>query len=376
MTVSGKRILPVVLGLFITSAIVVSAFPSSQTYAANLTPRKLVLSTSAPSASNATHTFDFTAPTSTTIGSISFTYCTGARVTVCTPPSGLDIHSATVSSTTLSGWAPNVTPAPTNNSIVISGTGTDLSSQAQNISLNGVTNPDGTDCTNQTGSHNCSFYVHIQTFTSADGSGVATDDGWVAGAVSNQIVLQGTMPESLVFCAGDTISNTNGQPDCTTATNATVQFNQLFSPTATATATSMLAASTNASAGYAITYSGPTLTSGGTNTVTPMDDGSGGATTSTTGKSQFGLNLVVNTTPAVGAAVTPADNGTNLLGTAATNYDTADNFKFSTSGDTVATSSAGSDIQAYTVSYMVNVNGAQTAGTYNTTLTYICTATF
>lgn len=374
MTVSGKRILPVVLGLFITSAIVVSAFPSSHTYAANLTPRKLTLSTSAPSATGVKDTFAFTAPTSATIGSISFTYCTGARVTTCTAPHGMDASTATVdASSSLSGWTVNA--GATVNNVVISGTGTNISATPETVPLDNIKNPDGTDCTNQVGSANCAFYVHIQTFTSADGSGVATDDGWVAAAVANQIELQGTMPESLVFCTGDTIGDTNGLPDCTTATNATVQFNQLFSPTSTATATSMIAASTNASAGYAITYSGPTLTSGGSNTVTPMNN-AGAAETSTVGTSQFGLNLVVNTTPAVGVAVTPADNGTNLLGAAATNYNTADNFKFSTAGDTVATSSAGSDIQAYTVSYMVNVNGAQTAGTYNTTLTYICTATF
>lgn len=141
-----------------------------------------------------------------------------------------------------------------------------------------------------------------------------------------------------------------------------------------------MAASTNASGGYAITYSGPTLTSGGSNTITPMDNGSGGATTSVVGKSQFGLNLAVNTTPTVGAVITPASNADNLRAQAATNYDTADNFMFSTSGATVANSNdggaSGSDIQMYTVSYMVNVNGVQTAGTYTTTLTYICTSTF
>lgn len=285
----------------------------------------------------------------------------------------MDASTATVdASSSLSGWTVNA--GATVNNVVISGTGTNISATPETVPLDNIKNPDGTDCTNQTNSYNCSFYVHIQTFTSADGSGGATDDGWVAAAVANQIELQGTMPESLIFCTGDVISDTNGLPDCTTATNNIVQFNQLFSPTDTATATSMMAASTNASTGYAITYNGTTLMSGG-NSVTPMDN-AGAAETSTVGTSQFGMNLVVNTTPAVGAAVTPADNGSNLLGTAATNYDTADNFKFSTTGDTVATSSAGTDIQAYTISYMVNVNGAQTAGTYQTTLTYICTATF
>jgi hypothetical protein len=115
-----------------------------------------------------------------------------------------------------------------------------------------------------------------------------------------------------------------------------------------------------------------------------MDDGSGGATTSVRGTSQFGLNLKLNDGSAYAnapnvtdsAEITPASNGNNLRGAPATNYDTAGSFKFSTSGDTVATASTGTDMQLYTVSYIVNVNGAQLAGTYTSTLTYICTATF
>jgi hypothetical protein len=101
------------------------------------------------------------------------------------------------------------------------------------------------------------------------------------------------------------------------------------------------------------------------------------------GTSQFGLNLKANTTTtstiAVGNDVTPAANGTDLRGQAATNYNTADTFKF-VSGDSVANSANGgagpTNAQIYTSSYIVNVAGSQTAGTYATTLTYVCTATF
>ena len=65
-------------------------------------------------------------------------------------------------------------------------------------------------------------------------------------------------------------------------------------------------------------------------------------------------------------------------------YGTVDNFAFQ-NGDVVANSgyTAGgpgspvaSDSQIYTASYIVNVPGSQAAGTYTTTLTYICTPTF
>ena len=101
------------------------------------------------------------------------------------------------------------------------------------------------------------------------------------------------------------------------------------------------------------------------------------------GISQFGLNLKANTTttstPAIGTEVAPAANGTNYRGQAITGYSAVDTFKFVTA-DSVANSAnggaGGTDAQIFTVSYIVNVPGSQPAGTYTTTLTYICTPTF
>jgi hypothetical protein len=139
-----------------------------------------------------------------------------------------------------------------------------------------------------------------------------------------------------------------------------------------------MAASTNALSGYSITVDGTTLTSG-SNTITAM----GTATTGVRGTRQFGMNLVANTvatsTPAVGTNVAPSPNGTTLKGQPTVDYGTADTFKF-LSGDSIAQSNNGgagpTDAQIYTTSYIVNVSGGTAAGTYTTTLTYICTATF
>ena len=204
------------------------------------------------------------------------------------------------------------------------------------------------------------------------------DKGTVTASTATQIVLNGTMPESLVFCTGATVGLTGGVPDCATATSGLIGFNQLFSPTDTATATSQMAASTNAGAGYVITVNGPTLTSG-SNTVSPI----GSTAPGIRGVSQFGLNLKANTTAtstvAIGSEVAVISNGTNYRAQATTAYSTVDNFKFQ-SGEGVANSGfgglSGSDSQIYTVSYIVNVPGSQPAGTYTSTLTYICTPTF
>jgi hypothetical protein len=184
------------------------------------------------------------------------------------------------------------------------------------------------------------------------------------------------MPESLVFCTGATVSETSGVPNCSTATSGNVSFPMLFSPTATAYTTSQMAASTNANHGYVITVNGSTLTNG-SNQIAAMST----STTSKIGTSQFGMNLVVNTTPAVGTALTPASDGVSYFGYPETGYNTANSFEFN-SGNVVADSTNGgssgnaTDAQIYTVSYIVNVDGKQAPGTYTTTLTYICTATF
>src|SRR6185437_3698434 len=98
------------------------------------------------------------------------------------------------------------------------------------------------------------------------------------------------------------------------------------------------------------------------------------------GISQFGLNLKDNTTassnPAVGTEVAPASNGANYNGEASTNYDTVDSFKYGDGNQVADSNSLGTDAQIFTVSYIVNVPGSQPAGTYSTTLTYICTPTF
>jgi len=97
------------------------------------------------------------------------------------------------------------------------------------------------------------------------------------------------------------------------------------------------------------------------------------------------LNLRANTTttstPAVGTDVAPAAGagGGTYKGEPSSGYSTIDQFKF-VSGNGVADSAfggaGGTDAQIFTVAYIVNVPGSQPAGTYTTTLTYICTPTF
>ena len=318
------------------------------------------------------HAFAFTLPGGSSVGSIKFEYCTtpaDTGILTCTIPTGLVTTSATLNNQT--GATGFTMVNTTNGAPYITRTAANVSATtAVTYQLNTVTNP--------TSTNGETFFVRISSYLSTTATGSPIDSGSVAAATNRGIDLTGTMPESLVFCAGATVGTTSSVPDCSTITTGAVAFDALFSPTNTATASSQMAASTNAGSGYVITVNGLTLTSGG-NTITGMST----ATTRAYGVSQFGLNLKLNTTATstvpVGAEVATASNGTNYRGQAVTGYNTVDTFKFVT-GDTVANSAnggaSGSDAQIFTVSYIVNVPGSQPAGTYTSTLTYICTPTF
>jgi hypothetical protein len=146
-----------------------------------------------------------------------------------------------------------------------------------------------------------------------------------------------------------------------------------------------MAASTNATSGYAISVNGATMQSGSEFITAIGDTG----TISAPGTSQFGLNVVENDEPnadtpvvsPLSANITEPTGNTTHNGQAVAPYATGGNaatalYAFDT-GDIVANSnSTGTDSQVFTVTYVVNVPGSQPAGSYTTTLTYICTPTF
>lgn len=364
------------------AALVFQAIPFQTVSAAQIVDRKLTLEAGVSDGGSkpagvVNHFFEFTLPGGSDVGSIKFEYCTTAANSVsnptCTGPTGLTTMTSTLSAQNGATGFTNLSHTSANELYISRVTAANVpANTVSSYRLSGVTNP---TAANET------FFVRISTYLSTDATGSPIDSGTVTASTAEPIDLTGTMPESLVFCTGATVSvNVSSVPDCSTATPGDITFNKLFSPTDTAIASSQMAASTNAGAGYAISVNGPTMTSG-SNTITAM----GTADDSLQGVSQFGLNLKANTVaasssfPGSSAEVAPAANATNYRGQAATNYDTADNFKY-TSGDVVANSynggAGGTDAQIFTASYIVNVPGSQPAGTYTTTLTYICTPTF
>ncbi|MGH7156873.1 MAG: hypothetical protein ACREGG_02060 [Candidatus Saccharimonadales bacterium] len=390
-----SRLLSLGLALFIVAGLIMQITLLGRASADQIVTRSLTLQAGTTDGGSkpsgvVNHLFQFTLPSvgAPSVGSILFQYCTTAANSLASPtcvtPHGLDTTAATMGAQ--NGATGFTLVNTTNGAPYLTRTAASIpANTAVNYQLLGVTNPDATDsyCAQPTGTPapSCTFFVRISTYTSTDTTGSPIDSGTVAASVTTQIQLTGTMPESLVFCTGGTVGTTSSVPDCSTATTGAVAFNKLFSPTDTSTATSQMAASTNAGTGYAITVNGTTLTSG-SNTITAMTTTSTGDA-GVRGTSQFGLNLKANTTatstPAIGTEVAPASNGTNYRGEAKTGYASVDHFRY-VSAESVADSGngglGGTDAQIFTVSYIVNVPGSQPAGTYTTTLTYICTPTF
>jgi hypothetical protein len=326
---------------------VLMAFFPKMVMAAGLAPRSVQLGLSGQGVSTS-YVINATTATAASIGSIGFEMCTTATG-VCTVPVGL-LTTGTVL-TAQSGATGFVIVNTTNGAPYITRSAAGVGSGvALSYTLGTITNP---STANQT------YYVRITTYTGSDGATGAIDTGTVALSTTQSVQLTGVTPEILVFCVGTSITG-----NCTTITGSTIDFGD-FSPTATRTGTSVMQAQTNAANGYSITVNGTTLASG-VNTIAALAGGGASAI----GVSQFGLNLRANASPFVGANPTGAGSGDY-----SSNYGVVDNFRFN-SGEPVASASIPTNANTFTSSYIVNIGGAQAAGVYTSTMTYICTASF
>lgn len=330
-----KRITYSILAL----AIILFSYGLNNAMAAQITLRTVTIGSSVASA-NTTYSFNFTVQSSTIVKSISFDACTTASGS-CVMPAGFSASSsALVSQPTnigdASGWLVDTTTAGKlrlNNSNNLS-----APTGSQTVNFSGVINPSATNST---------FFIRMTTY-SDDAWTTPIDTGTVAASTAGQVTVTATVSETLTF----------------TMASATVALGSL-STSSTGAATSSMTVATNAASGYSVSYSGATLMSG-LNSITALSS----PTASSMGNKQFGINLMANTTPAIGSNVSGAGSGTPSM-----NYNTADLFKFH-SGDTIASSSAPTNSNTYTVSYIANIDSVTVPGDYSTNLTYIATANF
>lgn len=143
-----------------------------------------------------------------------------------------------------------------------------------------------------------------------------------------------------------------------------------FSATAAATATTSFSIINYTAYGYVVHIAG-TAPSNGAHVIDAM-----GTTTpdsSTPGSEQFGINLVANTSP-ISFGANP-DHGQFGFGSAETNYDTANMYRF-VNGEAIASAPKTSGRTLYTISYIVNVDTLTPGGTYIGDQTIIVTGTY
>lgn len=315
------------------------AFGSTAT-AAQLTSRKLTLSSSVASAVT-TYSFSAVLPTSTTVQSINVAICDAPSGT-CNTPAGFSVSApgtAAVTPTNMgSGGTWTASNATAGNLRMANGSNTGSPSGTSTFGWTSVTNQSAANTT---------FYARITTY-SASGYTGAIDTGTVAAATAGQITVTASVDEALTF----------------TLAAATVALGTLTTGAA-GTGTSTMTASTNGSTGYAITVNGTTLT--GPTTIPAYTNAA-----SSPGTAGFGINLVSNSTPSVGAAVSGSGTG---VPSASPQYNTTNTYRFTT-GEVVASAAAATNSNTYTVSYVANVSPTTPAGSYSTALTYIATATF
>lgn len=107
----------------------------------------------------------------------------------------------------------------------------------------------------------------------------------------------------------------------------------------------------------------------GSYTLTAMDSND----ISRPGTSQYGINLVANTSP-VSVGANP-NNGSFGFGQVAPNYAKPNEFRY-VSGETVALAPKSSGLTTYTITYLVNVAGLTPGGQFTSDQTLIVTGTY
>ena len=333
-------------------AVMVAPFTQTAIAAGTITTASDTMSTVAPSV-GANHEIKFGSPTGIAAGqTVTYTFPAGfvmgsvafGDIDFATGNSNV-CSSATYTEQTLAATASGTTWGAAVSGQVLtitSGSGTSAAGNCirLRVGTNAVTGATGVNqITNPTAG---SYAITI--------GGTFTDSGTITvNIVANTVTVSSTVGQTMSFSLG-----------------ATSLALGVLSSSAAVTGSHTFTVATNAGSGMATTVTGTTLTSGA-NTIAACSTGC----TSTPGTPQFGINLVANTTPVVGANVT----GTAPVASAATGYSTANNFRF-VSGETIASSATAINSSVFTVSYLTNIAGSTAAGSYTTTLTYTATATF
>ncbi len=286
------------------------------------------------------------------VGSVDMLFCIDPIPHhACVTPPGLDVANATLKSQT--GETGFTVTQQTGNHMTLSRPSAMISpGDMSSYEFDNITNPsNGTQ----------SFSIRLRSHSSTDATGPQIDFGSVKAQVTDGVTLMTQVPPMLVFCLAEQVSdNCAGTNDNYFTDMGTLAEND------TLTATSQMAVGTNASGGFVITANGSPL-SAGTNVI----DGVSTPSESIQGTNQFGINLVANSSPAIGND----PEGTWANAVPSPDYSVPNKYTYR-SGDVIAFSPNVSLMKKFTVSYIVNSSPSLRPGTYATTINYIASGQF
>jgi hypothetical protein len=297
------------------------------------------------------YTFSFEMPSTSTVGSIDFQFCSDTPLIgePCTAPDGLDVsHVSLANQQGEAGFT--LQPGASPNQLTLTRTATPTTPGPVSYTFDGAINP----------SANGSYFARIQTFATDDASGPNSDYGGLSFVINDRISISTKVPPYLLLCSGVVITGY----DCSTANGDYINFGELSSG-ATKAGSSELVIATNATNGYTLFLDGSAMASG-TDVINALI----ASDVSRPGTSQFGLNLASNSTPQIGDNV----NGPGV-GLVSSSYGQADRYRF-VPGEMLASATSASDYNKYTASYIINMSKSQPPGIYVSTLTYVAVADF
>lgn len=303
-------------------------------------------------AATTTYQVSLTYHTPASVGSLDMQFCMDPiPYDPCDVPAGMDVSHAVLADQT--GVNDYTISYQDDHHIILSRNPDAIGQTPSAYTFTGIVNP--TDM-----SH--SFAIRLSDYASTDATGQFINVGSVTSQIEEGVILETQVPPILVFCVEKIVNNT-----CNVNSGGNYQdLGDINDDNQTLMTTSQMGAGTNASNGYAITIHGTTMAAG-----THVIDALTIPTESAPGNSQFGLNLVKNTAPAIGE---DPENATGNI-SVSTNYDVPNKFMYH-DGDEVASASGVSLVGRFTVSYIVNTPPKLRAGVYTTTITYVCTGRF
>lgn len=314
--------------------------------------RSLFMQSTVPSATTS-YTVSFQYMTPEAVGSVDMLFCIDPIPYMpCVTPPGLDVSNAVLSEQT--GETGFSISTQSTNRIVLSRTPSLIppGGNFASYKFDNIKNPVNTTP---------SFSIRLKSLASTNGTGPQIDFGSIKGQISNPIEIETQVPPMLIFCAAGEV-----QDDCSSTNENFFTDMGEMSADSTLIAQSQMAVGTNATAGFVIITNGSPPAA-----ATNVINASTTPTASTPGANQFAINLVENTSPAVGKD--PEGIWANAV--PSPDYSQPNVYKY-LPGDVVAYSPNVSLMKKFTVSYILNSSSNLRAGVYTTTINYIASGRF